>query len=422
MSSRTASLASATLAALLLIVSTAHAQWQITTYQGSPEITTMRVADMYFSGARPSRFDATTNTLTMVDLFESGGNGQFTINNPFPGIDNMPAVGDTNDYTARVTGTLAVTTAGPYDFFTDSDDGNRFRLDLNRNGTFEASESIVPDGGLQGTGTPERSPIVTLAAGNYPFEVSFYERGGGASIDAGYRVNGAGTQFVLGNAAGGIGMTGPATVRVVGARVGPLFTNFAAADAVRIPANILATEFHDVFNLTDTGGTGVFPGDVAPPGVGPIPAAGSPNNQDDNDFIVVGNGLLVVPTGGVTGAIFRSNTDDGGRLLIDTNRDGDLTDAGDVVILRDALQGPTNTDSAPVTLAAGQYLVQYSWFERGGGGEGEVSVNLGTGFQLLGLDSAVVAGTSLQVIPEPSAFVLAGLAAIGVVGLIRRRK
>jgi hypothetical protein len=29
-----------------------------------------------------------------------------------------------------------------------------------------------------------------------------------------------------------------------------------------------------------------------------------------------------------------------------------------------------------VSLSAGRYLIEYSWFERGGGAEGEVSVSL----------------------------------------------
>jgi len=192
----------------------AQAQWTISTYKaipGNPEITTITIADEYYTGARPSRFVG-NSSVSALDLFESGGFGQFLINNPFPGLDNLPAIGDTNDYTARATGTLVVNTAGAYDFFTDSDDGNRFRLDLNQNGTFEdATESIVPDGGLQGTGTPERSGLLALAAGNYNFEASFFERGGGASIDAGYRFGGIGTQFVIGNAGGGIGVTTPGT-------------------------------------------------------------------------------------------------------------------------------------------------------------------------------------------------------------------
>jgi hypothetical protein len=51
-------------------------------------------------------------------------------------------------------------------------------------------------------------------------------------------------------------------------------------------------------------------------------------------------------------------------------------------------------------LAAGQYLIEYSFFERGGGASGEVGVSLdgGTTWRLLGDDAAVMAGTSLDVI------------------------
>lgn len=431
---------------LVLLLSEAHADWTITTYNqivGNPEITTMGIADSYFSGARPQRFNMTGSAST-VDYAEGTG-GQFSANNPFPGIDGLGGggtVGDTNDFTARITGTLVVNTAGFYDFFTDSDDGNRFRLDLNQNGTFEdATESIVPDGGLQGAGTPERSVELDLATGNYLFEVGFFERGGGANIDAGYRPVNAitgipGAQSVLGNAAGGIGLLGnTANIRVVGGAIGgngPDLNNFAIADALRTGPNepgFPVTEFREVFNLRDSGGDGDF-NLVATgnPDEG-VPGLGAPGASEDDDFLVVGTGFLIVPPGGIAGAIFRSNTDDGGRLLIDTNQDGDLTDAGDVVILRDALQGDQNTDSAPTSLASGIYLTEYSWFERGGGGQGEVSVSLAGGavgsFRLLGDDVAASAGIGLDIathpIPEPATFVLAGLA-VAMAAAARRRK
>jgi hypothetical protein len=409
----------------------ANADWTVTTYNqivGNPDVTSMAIADSYFTGARPSRFVG-TSTVTEVDLGQGGG-GQFAINHPFPGLDNIPSASDTDDFTARIWGTLVVNTAATYDFFTDSDDGNRFRLDLNQNGAYEdATESIVPDGGLQGQGTPERSGAIALAAGNYNFEVSFFERGGGAGIDAGYRVDGLPTQYVLGNDAGGIGMLAPADVRTVGALKGgngPDLTNFAIADALRTGPNepgFPVTEFRNMFNISDSGGDGDFGNDEGAPGLG------APGASDDDDFLVVGLGYLVVPAGGITNAIFRSNTDDGGRLLIDTNQDNDLTDPTDVVILQDALQGDTNTDSSPISLASGIYLTEYSWFERGGGGQGEVSVSLAGGaagtFYLLGDDFAARARTGLDVatvpVPEPATFALAGLAMLGWTGARRRK-
>jgi hypothetical protein len=431
-------------------LSQANAQWTITTYKRAPQtpppITSMAIADQYFTGALPSRFMG-TSTVTHVNLFESGGAGQFTDsppNNPqfpFPGVDANEAAGDTADFTARVTGTLVVAAANSYHFFTDSDDGNRFRLDINQNGTYEdATESIVPDGGLQGTGAREESTGlrngvtdpgyypngITLNPGNYNFEISFYERGGGGSIDAGYRRGTTPTQVALGDPRLGISLLAPAQVKTVGAAVGPAppaINNFTDAAALRNAVQgpgFPATGVFEVFNIQDSGGDGDFLNDSGAPGLG------APNANDDDDFVVVGRGHLIVPAGGITGAVFRSNTDDGGRLLIDINRDGDFGDAGEFVINRDVLQGDTNTDSAPVTLAAGRYATEYSWFERGGGGQGEVSVRLTTGgpFTLLGDNAAVAAGTGLEVgqIPEPSTMLLVGLSLVGLAGLARRRK
>jgi hypothetical protein len=407
----------------------AHAQWQITTYKqinGQPFITSMAIADQYYTGALPTRFVA-TGTVTQADLFESGGPGQFTVNNPFPGMDQNTGPGDTDDFTARISGTLVVT-AGTYNFWTDSDDGNRFRLDLNQNGTFEdATESIVPDGGLQGAGDPtnpaaaERSGDIVLAAGNYKFEVTMFERGGGASIDAGYRAVGGfggGVQKLLGDSSSGIGATGPFSIRVVGGTsgqgAGPQIVNYAGADALRTSPNqagFPVTEMRPVFNITDSGGQADFTGDQGAPGLG------APDANDDDDFVAVGRGILVVPVGGLNGVIFRSNTDDGGRLLIDLNHDGDFDDAGEGVIVHDVLQGPTNTDSAPINLAAGNYLMEYSFFERGGGAEGEVSANTGSGFRLLG-DTAN-GGLQVNAVPEPGTL---SVLALGGMTLLRRRR
>jgi hypothetical protein len=379
----------------------------------------MRLADQYFTGAKPQRFTG-TSAVTMVDLWEGAASGQFPVNNLFPGLDTVPGPMNTDDFTARVTGTLAVNTPGSYDFRA-LPQAARIRLDLNQNGTFEEAESIVPTiiPGSQVPFPQFRSNILTLAAGSYPFEISYFDQASSASLEATYRANGAGTEFLIGDPAGGIGLTGPAMVHTVGAAVsdplpGLVITNFAEADALRTAANepgFPISETRDVFNIVDTVDFGPF----GPPGQQGAPGLGLANVDDDDNFLVVGRGTLVVPAGGITRAIFQSTTDDGGRLLIDTNQDGDLSDAGDVIILDDRLAAPHNVFSSPVSLAEGKYLIEYSFFEGGGQAEGAVLVHVGRGFTLLGDDAAVAAGSGLDVvIPEPSSIVLAGLAVLGI--------
>jgi hypothetical protein len=148
---------------------------------------------------------------------------------------------------------------------------------------------------------------------------------------------------------------------------------------------------YDTFNIFDTGADGLFINGVRPPGVSALGIA------DADDFYVVGTGTMVVPTA-KSNVIFRVNSDDGQRLLIDLNRDGDLLDVEDIVIMDDVLSGPHNVDSSPINLEAGNYMIEYGFFERAGGAEGEVSVRLATAFRLLGHDAAVAVGQSLDVI------------------------
>lgn len=58
-----------------------------------------------------------------------------------PGLSS----GDENDFTVRSTAFLHITVAGDYRFRNNSDDGSRLRLDLNRDGVFQAGERIIVD-------------------------------------------------------------------------------------------------------------------------------------------------------------------------------------------------------------------------------------------------------------------------------------
>ena len=221
--------------------------------------------------------------------------------------------------------------------------------------------------------------------------------------------------LALGDSRLGTGLLAPAQLKVVDAAVGaayPHLTNSAIADRLRTLRNqpgFPATGIFDIFNTVDTGDDGDIPNGSGLPGLG------GPG---------VGRGVSDVPTGGINNAIFRSNTDDGARLKIDLNRDGDYGDVGEVVINDDVLSGPHNFDSAPVKLVAGRYAVEYNWFERGGGAEGKVSVQLApTGpYTPLGDNAAVAAGTGLEVllVPEPSTMALFGMSMFGMARILRR--
>ena len=136
-----------------------------------------------------------------------------------------------------------------------------------------------------------------------------------------------------------------------------------------------------------------------------------------DNFAVVGNTKLDITAGEVgVPIVFRINADDGQRLQIDINQDGDFDDAGELVINDDVLSGDHNVDSPGLTFSAeGAYAIRYTFFEAGGGAEGEVSASVdGAAFVLVG------GAGGLGIVPEPGVTALAGL--VGLLGLTRRRR
>ena len=113
-----------------------------------------------------------------------------------------------------------------------------------------------------------------------------------------------------------------------------------------------------------------------------------------------------------------------GRLFRDVNGNG-VFESDETVILDDVLSGSHNADSALLALAEGQYMIEHTWFERGGGAQGDLGVSRdGSAFFLLGdPQGAGMAGffgagafvTTTQIIPEPATAVLAmlGVALLG---------
>lgn len=74
---------------------------------------------------------------------------------------------------------------------------------------------------------------------------------------------------------------------------------------------------------------------------------------------------------------FGFSSDDGGRLRIDLNNDGDFLDAGENTVVADLLRGPADSMSA-VTISAGSHAFELTFFENGGGDEVELYAGAGS--------------------------------------------
>lgn len=377
-----------------------QSRWDVRTFDAPPPsadvvpLNSFADADPVFT-TPPQGYSVETSTVPQVDLFENGGRGQFAFDHPFgPSYPNTDQDVH-NDFTSRVTGTLVVTTPGTYDFFTDTDDGGRLRVDLNRNNVFDApDEDVVPESGLQGAGTPEFGPAVNLTAGNYSYEFSMFERGGGASGEAGYRMGGAGSLIVIGDNAGGIGVQGPNSVRTVGPAPAPLVSldNINEAEQNNATQPVAGRDFFSAINFVGEGGDGTIPNGVAFPGV------------SGDDFSLLATGVVDVINGtSMPDVTLGVNSDDGFRLRVNDQVVAEFVDP----------RGPDDTLTAPLTLNDGD-VITLTFFERGGGDEVELFIE-GPGGRILLGDPA----GGILIVPEPAS---AAFMCLGGLGLLLRRR
>ena len=116
---------------------------------------------------------------------------------------------------------------------------------------------------------------------------------------------------------------------------------------------------HAVINLRSTAGDGLF---------GLNDPFAAPYNAGVDDFAVRFTGFLHIPSSGVRH--LGVNSDDGFRLSVDVNGDGDWTDSGETLG-----EYPTSrtarTTMMSLNLPAGSYYVVLDFFERDGGAEVE---------------------------------------------------
>ncbi len=112
-----------------------------------------------------------TETASVIDYFNSGGSGNYAVDNPFPGL-----VGDVDDFVVEATGTVMIPQAGPWSFGVNSDDG--FSLELTNGAQNYYTDYPQP------RGPADTIQVFNIAqAGPYDLRLVFYERGGGAEVE-----------------------------------------------------------------------------------------------------------------------------------------------------------------------------------------------------------------------------------------------
>lgn len=135
-----------------------------------------------------------------------------------PNISLSPATTTTN-FAFKFSGYITIPTTGSYTFYTASDDGSDLYV-----GGYDSAHLVVKNDFLQGT--TQRSGTVTLAKGNYPFYVTFFQSGGGYALTTSYQGPGI-TQQAIPNSAFNNGQS--------------VTTTFALPTIPSTPFNVIAT-------------------------------------------------------------------------------------------------------------------------------------------------------------------------------------
>jgi len=151
---------------------TKPAEFQVTFYKATGTVGNLATAESVISNPA-SRTTVVTKTAGMINFFNTGDQGHYAADSPFPGT-TMGS--DVDNYVILVTATLVIPSAGPWAFGVNSDDG--FGLTLTK-GSHVFSMSY-PD---------PRAPADTIATfnvtqpGPYTLRLVFYEQGGGSGLE-----------------------------------------------------------------------------------------------------------------------------------------------------------------------------------------------------------------------------------------------
>ncbi|MBE3123234.1 MAG: lamin tail domain-containing protein, partial [Planctomycetes bacterium] len=151
--------------------------WSILEAHGATTLTNLAEADTLLGGGGTKYTAPWINFVDPQDM----GTGQFAGNIPFGGDTSA----DDNNFAIQATAYVKIATGGTYTFAVNSDDG--FRLTIN-GGTFSSCSggaATINGGTLQRDGTTigPSYGVITLAAGEYRVQLTYFECGGGAHAE-----------------------------------------------------------------------------------------------------------------------------------------------------------------------------------------------------------------------------------------------
>jgi len=222
--------------------------FEVTMFRANISVTSLTVAESVISDpARRTR--VVTRDAEFIDFFNSGGRGNFTNDNAFPGL----TFADVDDFVILATGTVLIPEPGSWSFGVNSDDGFGFRMTKGgRSYTMSFPEPRGPADTIQTFDIAE--------AGPHEIRLVFYERGGGAHCELfaaqGFHPGFSNDFELVGDsAAGGLGTVGftadigtdlEDVMRGVNASVW-LRKSFDVENVDELPALVLRMKYEDGF-------------------------------------------------------------------------------------------------------------------------------------------------------------------------------
>ena len=334
----------------------------------------------------------------MTDPDTSAAGGPVIFRNPleFPGqvTDGDTAESD-NDFIGVAKGKFTVPTTGTYTIQSRSDDGMGLRVigkqftSVHGGGTMDVDGSMVSP---NDTGDADTRGVIELTAGEHEFEAMMWERGGGAWWEMSI-VNGSHPNADLPSTAwrpligpavpylptnlpgvdGGNGTVGVTDYAGLGQTVSGLENAANLIQEIKSGAlepDVVVSQQYSRTDVTD-------PNTNA--GGGPS-VAGTPNPfpsdtpADDNDFLSVAKGTIMVTEPGTYTIQVRSDDGMGLRMIgksFSAVHGGGRLDYDGSMVFRDDT-GDANSRGV-IELTAGKHDFEFLYWERGGGAFWEIS-------------------------------------------------